>query len=76
MGTQVTTNDSLLLADLDRIAGDIQDALGLEDYGAYEHENERLRVVAGDLGLALCRLRRARREMVDLRERLERRLRG
>lgn len=70
----MTTDDSLLLADMDRIAGDIRGGLELEEYGGSEHPTERVRVVADDLARALSYLRRASREMVTLRERLERRL--
>lgn len=73
----MTTDDSLLLSDLDRIANNVDGAvIALDDYDDYEHDTERLKVIAGDLGAAMSHLRRASREMVDLRERLERRLRG
>lgn len=70
----MTTDDRLLLTDLERIATDIEGAMSLEEYGDSEHPNERVRVIASDLSMALHRLRRAQREMVDFRERLERRL--
>lgn len=70
----MTTDDSLLLADLDRIAGDIGGARHLEDYDDFEHLDERIKITAEDLARALSCLRRASREMVTLRERLERRL--
>jgi hypothetical protein len=72
----MTTDDSLLLSDLDRIAGDIGAALNLDEYEDYEHPDERLKITACDLTQALTRLRRASREMVDFRERLERRLKA
>lgn len=70
----MTTDDKLLLADLERIASAIEDARGLEEYEGHEHPSERIRVNAGDLGFALSNLRRASREMETFRERLERRL--
>ena len=70
----MTTDDRLLLTDLERIANGIDGAMELEEYNEYEHVDERLRVVAGDLARAMAALRRAQREMVDFRERLERRL--
>ncbi len=72
----MTTDDSLLLSDLDRIASEIRIAMDLEQYGDYEFPEERVKVYAGDLGRILSSLRRASREMVTLRERLERRLNG
>lgn len=72
----MTADDSLLLSDLDRIAGEIEDARHLEEYEDFEHLDERLKITAEDLTRALSCLRRASREMVDLKERLERRLKA
>ena len=70
----MTTDDRLLLTDLERIANAVDDAMAIEEYDEFEFSGERIKVVAGDLRRAMNALRRARREMVDFRERLERRL--
>lgn len=70
----MTTDDRLLLTDLERIERDLRIALELQQYGDFEYGKERVRVDAFDLGRALTSLARAQREMVDFRERLERRL--
>ncbi len=72
----MTTDDSLLLSDLDRIASAITVARELESYEDYEFPGERLKIYASDLTRALSRLRSAEREMGALRERLERRLKA
>lgn len=63
----MTTDDSLLLSDLDRIAGVFVDVLEQWD------GDDRLRP---DEAMVLCSVRRASREMGTLRERLERRLKA
>ena len=63
----MTTDDSLLLSDLDRIGSVFADVLEQWD------GDDRLRP---DEAMVLCSVRRASREMVTLRERLERRLNG
>lgn len=63
----MTTDDSLLLADLDRIASVIADVLEQWD------GDDRLRP---DEAMVMISVRRAGREMLTLRERLERRLKG
>ena len=72
----MTTDDRLLLTDLERIANGIDDAMRLDEYDEHEYLNERIKIIASDLSSAMSALRRARREMVDFRERLERRLNG
>ena len=72
----MTTDDSLLLSDLDRVASDVVDALTLEAYQETENYREPIEMVVDDLARALSCLRRAEREMVTLRERLERRLKA
>lgn len=72
----VTTDDRLLLTDLERIANGIDDAMRIEEYDDFEFVNERIKVIASDLRQSVTALRRAKREMVDFRERLERRLNG
>lgn len=61
----MTTDDSLLLSDLDRIAGVIRE--GRWHVTSYDRPENALLIV--DLG-------RVEREMATLRERLERRLNG
>lgn len=63
----MTTDDSLLLADLDRIAGVIAEGVEVLDDDRKRRPDETMLLVD---------LMRARREMVDLRERLERRLKA
>lgn len=70
----MTADDSLLLSDLDRIAGDIRVAMELQEHDDYEFPNERIKIYASDLARVLVSLRRASREVVTLRDRLERRL--
>lgn len=70
----MTTDDHLLLTDLERIADGIDSGLELEGYDDYEYPRERIKVEADDLHRSVSALRRARREMIDFRERLERRL--
>lgn len=62
----MTTDDSLLLADLDRIASVLADVLE-------QWDGDRLRP---DEAMVMISVRRAGREMLTLRERLERRLSG
>jgi hypothetical protein len=71
----MTTDDKLLLADLERIASDVEDSRSLEEFEEYEHLDERLKITAIDLVNALNSVRRASRELATFRERLERRLR-
>lgn len=72
----MTTDDKLLLADLERIASDVEDSRWLEGYEGSEHRDERVRVDAEDLERSMSAARRASRELETFRERLERRLRG
>lgn len=72
----MTTDDRLLLADLERIASDVEDSRGLEEYEDYEYPGERAKIEVTDLTRAMSAARRASRELEAFRERLERRLRS
>lgn len=69
----MTTDDKLLLADLERIASDVEDARGLEEYEP-DFPGRDAQISGDDFALALAFLRRASRELETFRERLERRL--
>ena len=74
---KMTTDDKLLLADLERIAFDVELSLSaMKEYGDYEYPGERIKVDAEDVTATLTAARRASRELVTFRERLERRLRA
>lgn len=63
----MTTDDSLLLADLDRIAGVITEGIEVLDDDRKRRPDE---------AMLLMGLLRSQREIVTLRERLERRLKA